>query len=112
MSTSAVPVAQVVDGIASPWEDPIIWRWDRRRAISVQCSPNGVTAPTLRNAVLASSRRSNCRPATGWTGTASTGAPSSPKVPREKVELPKRSNKGKYDDQATLEGRKFVPEKY
>jgi polyphosphate kinase len=28
------------------------------------------------------------------------------KVPREKVELPKRSNKGKYDDQATLEGRK------
>ena len=34
------------------------------------------------------------------------------KVPREKVKLPKRSNKGKYDDQATLEGRKFVPEKY
>ncbi len=34
------------------------------------------------------------------------------KVPHEKVELPKRSNKGKYDDQATLEDRKFVPEKY
>ncbi len=34
------------------------------------------------------------------------------KVPRKKVKLPKRSNKGKYDDQATLEGRKFVPEKY
>ena len=34
------------------------------------------------------------------------------KVPREKVELPKRTNKGKYDDQATLEDRKFVPEKY
>ena len=33
-------------------------------------------------------------------------------VPRKKVKLPKRSNKGKYDDQATLEGRKFVPEKY
>ena len=33
-------------------------------------------------------------------------------VPRDKVKLPKRSNKGKYDDQATLEGRKFVPEKY
>ncbi len=33
-------------------------------------------------------------------------------VPREKVKLPKRSNEGKYDDQATLEGRKFVPEKY
>jgi polyphosphate kinase 2 len=33
-------------------------------------------------------------------------------VPRKKVKLPKRSNKGKYDDQATLEGRKVVPEKY
>ncbi len=52
MSTSAVPVSQVIDGIDIPWEDPIIWRWDRRRAITVQCSPNGVTAPTLRNAVL------------------------------------------------------------
>jgi polyphosphate kinase 2 len=34
------------------------------------------------------------------------------KVKRKKVKLPKRSNEGKYDDQATLEGRKFVPEKY
>ena len=34
------------------------------------------------------------------------------KVPREKVKLPKRSMKGAYDDQASLEGRKFVPEKY
>ena len=34
------------------------------------------------------------------------------KVLHKKVELPKRSNKDKYDDQATLEGRKFVPEKY
>lgn len=33
-------------------------------------------------------------------------------VPRTKVVLPKRSNAGKYDDQVTLEGRKFVPEKY
>jgi len=28
------------------------------------------------------------------------------------VKLPKRSMKGAYDDQATLMGRKFVPEKY
>ncbi len=34
------------------------------------------------------------------------------RVPREKVKLPKRSNKGSYDDQVTLKGRKFVPEKY
>jgi polyphosphate kinase 2 len=31
-------------------------------------------------------------------------------VPREKIKLPKRSKKGAYDDQATLEHRKFVPE--
>ena len=29
-----------------------------------------------------------------------------------KVKLPKRSNKGKYDDRATLKGRHFVAEKY
>jgi hypothetical protein len=34
------------------------------------------------------------------------------KVPREKVKLPKRSNKGSYDDQAALRGKHFVPEKY
>jgi polyphosphate kinase 2 len=33
-------------------------------------------------------------------------------VPREKIELPKRSMKGAYDDQATLKGRRFVPERY
>ncbi len=54
LSTHAVPVLQVIDGIETPWEDPIIWRWDRRRAITVQCSPNGVTAPTLRSEVLPS----------------------------------------------------------
>jgi polyphosphate kinase 2 len=34
------------------------------------------------------------------------------KVHREKVKLPERSSKGEYDDQATIEGRHFVPEKY
>jgi polyphosphate kinase len=34
------------------------------------------------------------------------------KVPRDKVKLPKRSMKGAYDDQESLKGRKFVPEKY
>jgi polyphosphate kinase len=34
------------------------------------------------------------------------------RVPRKKIKLPKRSTKGAYDDQATLEGRRFVPEKY
>jgi len=34
------------------------------------------------------------------------------KVPREKVKLPKRSQKGEYDDQSTLAGRNFVLDKY
>jgi polyphosphate kinase 2 len=34
------------------------------------------------------------------------------KVDREKVKLPKRSNKGEYDDQASLRGRTFVPERH
>jgi hypothetical protein len=34
------------------------------------------------------------------------------KLKREKVKLPDRSMKGAYDDEATLKGRKFVPEKY
>jgi polyphosphate kinase 2 len=34
------------------------------------------------------------------------------KVPREKVKLPERSMKEAYDDEASLKGRRFVPEKY
>jgi polyphosphate kinase 2 len=34
------------------------------------------------------------------------------KVQAAKVKLPKRSNEGKYDDQATLQGRNFVAESY
>jgi len=34
------------------------------------------------------------------------------KAPREKIELPERSKKGAYDDQASLRGRTFVPEKF
>jgi polyphosphate kinase 2 len=34
------------------------------------------------------------------------------KLPKPKIDLPKRSKKHEYDDQATLKGRRFVPEKY
>lgn len=34
------------------------------------------------------------------------------KVPHEKVKLPKRSAKGRYDDEASMKGRHFIPEKY
>jgi polyphosphate kinase 2 (PPK2 family) len=33
-------------------------------------------------------------------------------LPHEEVQLPERSKKGSYDDEATLIGRTFVPEKY
>jgi polyphosphate kinase 2 (PPK2 family) len=33
-------------------------------------------------------------------------------LPREKVKLAARSKKHKYDDQASLEGRRFIPERY
>jgi polyphosphate kinase len=34
------------------------------------------------------------------------------KLPREKIKLPKRSKKGAYDDQASLRGRRFVPQRF
>jgi polyphosphate kinase len=34
------------------------------------------------------------------------------KLPRPKIKLPKRSNKDKYDDEASIRKFKFVPEKY
>ena len=34
------------------------------------------------------------------------------KTPRKLVKLPKRDVEGAYDDQASLEGRRFVEEKY
>ena len=36
----------------------------------------------------------------------------SKKAPRQKVKLPSRSMKGAYNDQASLKGRKFIPERY
>jgi multidrug efflux pump subunit AcrB len=51
MSTKTVPMSQVTRNIQVRWEDPMIWRWDRRRAISVQAKPEGVTFPTLFAAV-------------------------------------------------------------
>ncbi len=52
-STETVPLSQVIQTTRMEWEDPIIWRRDRRRTITVQASPNGVTLPMLRANVLA-----------------------------------------------------------
>ena len=46
-STESLPLSQVIDDTLLKWNDNIIWRWDRRRAISVQASPDNATAPTL-----------------------------------------------------------------
>ena len=46
-SAETVPLDQVVDGVAVRWEDPIIWRRDRKRTITLQANPiRGVTLPT------------------------------------------------------------------
>ena len=53
LGVKAVPLAQVTNSVDIEWEDPIIWRWDRRRAITVQATPiKGATAPELRGDIL------------------------------------------------------------
>jgi multidrug efflux pump subunit AcrB len=53
LSTSTVPLSQVTDGIVTEWEDPLIWRRDRRRTIKIQSNPVlGETQPTLTASVL------------------------------------------------------------
>jgi len=52
LSRESVPMASVVRDIGVEWEDPIIMRSNRRRAVSVQASPAHVTFPALRASVL------------------------------------------------------------
>ncbi len=52
-STYTIPMSQVTDGIRTDWEDPMIWRRDRRRTITIESNPIfGVTLPTQRAGVL------------------------------------------------------------
>jgi multidrug efflux pump subunit AcrB len=54
LSTDPVPLTQITDGLPPIWEDPLIWRRDRRRTITIQSNPiAGVTLPSLRSSVLA-----------------------------------------------------------
>jgi multidrug efflux pump subunit AcrB len=50
-SSESAPLSQVVSSIEVEWEDPLIWRWDRRRAITVQAVPESL-ASVLRADVL------------------------------------------------------------
>ncbi len=53
MSTAPVPMAAVVNAVSLEWEDPLIWRRDRRRTVTIQANPiPGVTLPTLRASVV------------------------------------------------------------
>lgn len=53
LTGETVPLTQIADEVTLEWEDPIIWRRDRQRVITIQAQPiNGVTLPTMRNAVL------------------------------------------------------------
>ncbi len=47
-----IPLGQVTKDIRLEWEDPIIVRFQRRRQAAVQATPDGVTFPTLRAAVI------------------------------------------------------------
>jgi multidrug efflux pump subunit AcrB len=48
LSGKSIPLVQLVDGIETVWEDPLIWRRDRKRTIEVQSNPIiGVTMPSL-----------------------------------------------------------------
>ncbi len=51
--STSVPLGQVINGISAEWVNPIIWRYNRHRAITVQASPTeGITPATLRNSVI------------------------------------------------------------
>ena len=83
-SADTVPLDQVIDGVAIRWEDPIIWRRDRKRTITLQANPTrGVTLPTYMESLSSPRRgwRTICRRATGWNGAVSTRHPRSRKPP-------------------------------
>lgn len=51
-STHTVPLAQVTRETSLRWDTPLIWRYDRRRTITVQAVPHdGVPASVVREAV-------------------------------------------------------------
>ncbi len=52
LSVETLPMSQVTDGTKIVWEDPNIWRRDRKRTIKIQSNPiMGETAPSLHAAV-------------------------------------------------------------
>jgi len=67
-ATQTVPLAQVTDGVPLDWEDPLVWRRDRRRTITIQSNPvQGETLPSLRSSVLAEFDRLAASLPSGYT---------------------------------------------
>ncbi len=53
LSYRTIPLGGITDAVAIEWEDPIIHRYNRRRAVTVQASPlDGTTFPDLYNDVI------------------------------------------------------------
>ena len=52
-STKNIPLSTVTQGVSIELEDPTIVRWNQRRSIAVQASPDGVTLPSLVDQVRA-----------------------------------------------------------
>ena len=47
-ATYTVPLSQVTNNVHTAWEDPVIWRRDRRRTITIQANPVlGFTLPDM-----------------------------------------------------------------
>jgi multidrug efflux pump subunit AcrB len=46
-ASESMPLSQVVKSVGVEWEDPLIWRWDRRRAITVQAVPDDLASVLL-----------------------------------------------------------------
>ncbi len=49
LSGGYLPMPQVVSAVETVWEDPLIHRYNRRKAVTVQCNPVAGLADTLRN---------------------------------------------------------------
>jgi multidrug efflux pump subunit AcrB len=77
-STDTVPMSAVTRGIGGGWEEPVIHRFNRRRAVTVQASPRDATFPQLRAAVLADFEAIELPPgyALEWDGEFSTSGDS------------------------------------
>ena len=52
------PTGQVTRDIRMEWEDPLIWRWDRRRAVTVQAVPVGLATELRTPKLVRKSQRS------------------------------------------------------